>query len=45
MSFCLSFHLAPLGLSGAHSLDSSPDLTCKDSTRQYAVDGSLLIGK
>jgi hypothetical protein len=38
MSFRLSFHLAPPGLTGAHWLDDPPDLSCKDSTRQYPVD-------
>jgi hypothetical protein len=31
--------------SGAHWLDDSSDLTCKDGTQQYPLDGSLLIGK
>jgi hypothetical protein len=38
MSFRLSFHLAPLGLTGAHWLDDPPDVSCQDSTRQYPVD-------
>jgi hypothetical protein len=38
VSFCLSFHLALLGPSGAHWLDDPPDLTCKDSTRQHPLD-------
>ena len=39
MSFCLSFPLALLGHTGAHSLDDPPDLACKDSTREYPLDG------
>ena len=39
MSFCLSFHLALLGPSGAHWLDDASDLSCKDSTGQHTVDG------
>jgi hypothetical protein len=31
-----------LALLGAHWLDDPSDLSCKDSTRQYAMDGSLL---
>ena len=42
MSFCLSFHLALLGPSGAHWLDDPPDLSCQDSPCQYAVDDSRL---
>jgi hypothetical protein len=42
MSFCWSFHLALLGPSGAHWLDDLPDVTCKESTRQHAVDDALL---
>jgi len=42
MSFCLSFHLALLGPTAAHWLDDPSDLTCKDSTRQHAVDDPLL---
>jgi hypothetical protein len=38
----MSFHLALLGPIGAHWLDDPSHLTCKDSTRQHAVDGSLL---
>jgi hypothetical protein len=34
-----SFHLAPLGLSGAHWLDDPSDVSCKESTRQHGVDG------
>jgi hypothetical protein len=45
MSCRLSFDLAPAGLSGAYWLDDSPDVTCKDSTGQHAVDGWRLIGK
>jgi hypothetical protein len=39
VSFRLSFHLAPLGPTGAPWLDDPADLTFKDSTRQHAVDG------
>ena len=35
MSFRLSFHLPPLGPTGAHWLDDSPDLSCMESTRQH----------
>ena len=42
MSFCLSFHLALLGPTGAHWLDDPPDVSCKDGIQQYSVDGSLL---
>ena len=45
MSFCLSFHLALLGPTGAHWLDGAPDVSCKDSTQQYPVDGLLLSCK
>jgi hypothetical protein len=45
MSFRLSFHQASLSPTGAHWLDDPPDASCKDSTRQYAVDDPLLIGK
>jgi hypothetical protein len=45
MSFPMSFHQAPLGPTGAHWLDDAPDLSCKESTRQYAVDGPLLSCK
>ena len=45
MSFRLSFHLALLGLSETYWLDDPPDLSCKDSSRQHAVDGSLLSCK
>ncbi len=41
-SFHWSFHLALLSLTGAHLLDGPPDLSCKGSTGQYAVDGPLL---
>jgi hypothetical protein len=44
-SFCLSFHLALLGPTGADRLDSPPDLSCKDSTRQYTVDDPRLSCK
>jgi hypothetical protein len=42
MSFQMSFHLAPLGATGAHWLDAASDLTCQDSTQQYAVDDPRL---
>jgi hypothetical protein len=45
MSFFLSFHLALLGPTGAHWLDDPSDVTCKDSTRQDAVDDPLLSCK
>ena len=42
MSFCLSSHLAPLSPTRAHWLDDAPDLSCKGSTGQHAVDGCQL---
>jgi hypothetical protein len=42
MSFQLSFHLAPLGPSGAYWLDDALDLSCQDSTRQHSLDDPLL---
>ena len=42
MSFRLSFHQALLGLTGAHWLDDPPEVSCKDSMRQYAVDDARL---
>jgi hypothetical protein len=42
VSFRLSFHQALLGPIGAHWLDDPPDVSCKDSTGQQAVDGPLL---
>ena len=42
MSFCLSFYLALLGPTGAHWLDGPPDVSCRDGTQPYAVDGPLL---
>jgi hypothetical protein len=39
MSFWLSFHPVLLGPTGAHWLDGLPDASCKDSTRQYPLDG------
>jgi hypothetical protein len=45
MSFRLSFHQALLGPTGAHWLDDPPEVSCKDSTRQYAVDDPLLSCK
>jgi hypothetical protein len=41
-SFCWSFHLTLLGPTGPHWLDDPLDVSCKDRTRQHAVDGSLL---
>jgi hypothetical protein len=45
MSFCLSFHLALLGPTGAHWLDDPSDTSCKDSTRQHPVDDVRLSCK
>ena len=45
MSFSVSFHQALLSLSGAHWLDDPSDLTCKETTRQHAVDDPLLSCK
>ena len=45
MSFCLSFHQALPGPTGAHWLDNPSDVSCKDSTRQHPVDGPLLSCK
>jgi hypothetical protein len=42
MSFHLSFHLASLGLTGAHCLDDPPDLSSKEITGQHAMDDPLL---
>jgi hypothetical protein len=42
MSFRLSFHQASLGPTGAHWLDDPSDVSCKETTRQYPVDGPLL---
>jgi hypothetical protein len=44
-SSCRSFHQAPLGPTGAHSLDDPSDLSSKDGTRQYPTDGPLLSCK
>jgi hypothetical protein len=43
MSFCLSFHLALLGLSGAYWPDDRPDLSCRDRSHQtpWTVGGCL----
>jgi hypothetical protein len=41
-SFCLSFHQGLLRPTGAHWLDSPTDLSCKESTRQHAVDDPRL---
>jgi hypothetical protein len=45
MSFRLSFHQPILGTSGAYWLDDPPDLSCKENTRQHAVDDPLLSCK
>jgi hypothetical protein len=42
MSFWVPFHTASLGPTGAHWLDDPPDVSCKEGTRQYAMDGTLL---
>jgi hypothetical protein len=44
-SFRLSFHQGLLRPTGTHWLDDPPDASCKHSTRQHAVDGSLLSCK
>jgi hypothetical protein len=43
MSFCLSFHQALLGKSGAYWLDDPPNLTCRDRSHQHpwTVGGCL----
>ena len=43
MSFGLSFDLALLGPTGAHWMDDPSNVSCKDRTRQYAVDDPLLF--
>jgi hypothetical protein len=45
MTFCLSFHQALLGPTGADRLDDPSDLSCKDSTCQHAADDPLLSCK
>jgi hypothetical protein len=45
LSFRLSFHPALRGPTGADWLDDRSDLSCKDSTRQHAVDDSRLSCK
>jgi hypothetical protein len=45
MSFRVSFHLALLGPTGAHWLDDLSDVSCKETTRQYPVDGCPLSCK
>jgi hypothetical protein len=45
MSFRLSFRQALLGLTGAHWLDDPSDMSCKDSTHRYPVDGPRLSCK
>jgi hypothetical protein len=42
MSFCLSFHTASLATTGPHWLDDPSDLSCKETTRQHAVDDPRL---
>ena len=41
----MSFHQALLGPTGAYWLDDLSDVSFKESTRQYAVDDSLLSRK
>jgi hypothetical protein len=45
MSFHLSFHTASLGPTGAYWLDDPSDLSCKEATRQHALDVPLLSCK
>jgi hypothetical protein len=45
MSFSVSFHQALLSPTGAYWLDDPSDLTCKETTRQHAVDDPLLSCK
>jgi hypothetical protein len=45
MSFWLSFHLPLLGPTGANWLDDPSDVSCKETTRQHALDGTLLSCK
>jgi hypothetical protein len=45
MSFCWSFHLASLATTGPHWLDDPPDLSCKQTTRQHALDNPRLSCK
>jgi hypothetical protein len=45
MSFWLSFHRVLLAPTGAHWLDDAPDVSCQDSTCQYAVDDPRLSCK
>ena len=44
-SFRQSFHQALLGPTGVHWLDDPPDVSCKDRTRQHAVDDPLVSCK
>jgi hypothetical protein len=44
-SFQWSFHQTSFGITGVHLLDDPPDLSCKDRTPQYAVDGLRLSCK
>jgi hypothetical protein len=41
----MSFHLALLSPTGVHQLDRPSDLSCKENTRQHAVDDALLSCK
>jgi len=43
LSFRLSFHPALLGPTRVHWLDDPLDVSCKDSTRQHAMDDTLLV--
>jgi hypothetical protein len=49
MSFCLSFHQGLLRPTGGDQLDGPLDgpldLSCKESTRQHALDDTLLSCK
>lgn len=42
MSFPLSFHLGPLGLTGAYWLDDRPNVSCNNSIQRHAVDHQRL---
>jgi hypothetical protein len=44
-SFRWSFHQGLLSPTGAYWLDDPPDVSCKDSTRQHAVDDARLSCK
>ena len=45
LSFHMSFHHGPRHTTGRDQADRASDLSSKDSTRQYLVDGSLLSCK